>query len=345
MLERRRRWWPGLAKRLVAHLGEARRPKADDVAEFLVRDAAYQRALKRGETVVSALAALWHAPVMWPAAGAPRSWCVPEITTPAGLARFVEVTQAQLEWLADRQARERRTREESARRYSYHWVAKRSGGSRLIEIPLPRLRALQRRVHREILQRIPPHSAAYGFRRGCSIRSFAEPHVGRPVVLRMDLKDFFATIHAARVTALFLEVGYPEAVARLLAGLSTNSAPSSLWNSDAARPWTREAWQARRLYQQPHLPQGAPTSPALANLCAYRLDARLAGLAAAAGGCYTRYADDLAFSGGTGFARSIERFLVHASAVVLEEGFRVHPRKTRVMRSPADRRSGREREA
>ena len=86
------------------------------------------------------------------------------------------------------------------------------------------------------------------------------------------------------------------------------------------------------IYFQPHLPQGAPTSPALANLCAYRLDCRLAGLAAAAGAVYTRYADDLAFSGGEEFARRVKRFSTHVAAIAMEEGFKVHHRKTRIMR-------------
>ena len=73
-------------------------------------------------------------------------------------------------------------------------------------------------------------------------------------------------------------------------------------------------------------------SPAIANLCAYRLDSRLFALATAAGGQYTRYADDLAFSGGDDFARHIKRFLVHVTATVAEEGFYVHHRKTRIMR-------------
>jgi hypothetical protein len=85
-------------------------------------------------------------------------------------------------------------------------------------------------------------------------------------------------------------------------------------------------------YFQPHLPQGAPTSPALANLCAYRLDCRLVGLAKSAGASYTRYADDLAFSGGAEFEKGVERFSVHVAAIAMEEGFRVHHRKTRIMR-------------
>ncbi|MGB6720023.1 MAG: hypothetical protein WBE72_04460, partial [Terracidiphilus sp.] len=74
------------------------------------------------------------------------------------------------------------------------------------------------------------------------------------------------------------------------------------------------------------------TSPALANLCAYRVDCRLSGLAHAAGAAYTRYADDLAFSGGEDFERCVERYAAHVAAILLEEGFEVHHRKTRIMR-------------
>jgi len=80
------------------------------------------------------------------------------------------------------------------------------------------------------------------------------------------------------------------------------------------------------------VPQGAPTSPALANICAYRVDCRLSGLARSAGAAYTRYADDLAFSGDGAFEKCVERFTWHAAAVLLEEGFTVHHRKTRIMR-------------
>jgi hypothetical protein len=126
--------------------------------------------------------------------------------------------------------------------------------------------------------------------------------------------------------------GYPEAVARLLAGLCTNRVPAHVW-SDRAIPLSGPGlWRMRRLYAQPHLPQGAPSSPALANLAAYRLDARLAGLADSLGARYTRYADDLAFSGGADLARAARRVIARVGAIAHEEGFAVQHHKTRVMR-------------
>jgi RNA-directed DNA polymerase len=203
-------------------------------------------------------------------------------------------------------------------------LSKRDGNVRLIEAPKPRLKSLQRQILAEILDKIPPHPKAHGFLKGRSIRTFAAPHAGQRVVLRMDMSDFFPTFSAARIQTVFRAMGYPEPVADLLGGICTNAAPRDLC--------ARLTYDARSLYSRPHLPQGAPTSPALANLCAYRVDCRLAGLAESAGAGYTRYADDLAFSGGEEFERRVERFSTHVAAILLEEGFAVNHRKTRIMR-------------
>ena len=150
-------------------------------------------------------------------------------------------------------------------------------------------------------------------------------------MLRLDLRDFFPSVRASRVHALFRTAGFPVAVARLLTGLCTNRVPD-----EVLQGWPNErgtvSWQARQRFRFAHLPQGAPTSPALANLCAYRLDCRLSGLAAATGASYTRYADDLIFSGDDELERCKRRFHVAVCRIALEEGFEVHTRKSRFMR-------------
>ncbi len=190
-----------------------------------------------------------------------------------------------------------------------------------------------------MLAPIPPSDAAHGFVAGRSVRTFVAPHVGRAVVVRMDLEDFFASVSRARVVALFRRVGYPRRVAAALAGLCTAPTPERVLAEhpregvDLAKRFLTNA----RL-RDAHLPQGAPTSPALSNLAAWRLDRRLAGLAAGFGATMTRYADDLAFSGDRPFGRSLRFFVARVGAIAAEEGFRVNHRKTRLM-SQAQRQS------
>lgn len=331
-LGRRPRWLRPLALRLLTSFPAGPRPRAARVARFIQNDRSFDRARERSHLTMG-----WSRrppPVMSPEPGPPASWPIPAIVTPAELAERLGLTRAELDWFADPQAREGRAEaaSEKLRHYQYRWQLKRSGSARLIEAPKPRLKTIQRWVLDEILAKIPPHDAAHGFCPGRSVRSYVAPHIGRNIVLKMDLRSFFPSISAAWVTALFLTAGYPEPVARLLSGLCTNTVPPEVWTDPHCLIQGPEIWRLRRLHRQPHLPQGAPTSPALGNLCAYRLDCRLQALATAVGASYTRYADDLAFSGDPTFARVVERFRIQVGAIALEEGFEVQHRKTRAMR-------------
>ncbi len=336
VLGRRWRWLAPVASRVLAAFPAGKPLRSARLAEFLRRDPGFLRGCEHPKVLLKPGIAQPPLPptTMSPAAGPPAAWDVPAITTPQALADRLGLDLARLEWLADPQGRERTVHHEPLRHYRYRWIAKTSGSIRLIESPKPRLKQIQRRLLAEVLSRIPAHEAAHGFRVGRSVATFVAPHAGRHVVLKMDLRDFFPSITAAPVVAIFLTAGYPEDVARLLAGLCTNTVPIAITRElEQSRPARGpQAWWCRRRFARPHLPQGAPTSPALANLCAYRLDARLHGLARAAAACYTRYADDLVFSGDEAFARSVQRFTVHVAAVALEEGFLVQHRKTRVMR-------------
>ncbi len=260
------------------------------------------------------------------------SWDVPALPTLATLADWLALKPKELDWYADRFGFEADVKDGPLRHYSYRWLPKASGKWRLLEMPKPRMKNLQRRIYHEILDCIPPHSAAHGYRTGRSIATFAAPHCGRRIVLRFDLCQFFPSVRSSRVHALFATAGYPKDVARILTGLCTNVVPDEVWQAAPDATSFPVTWVERQRFRFPHLPQGAPTSPALANLCAYRLDCRLHGLAQSVGAAYTRYADDLAFSGDETLERSARRFQVHVARIALEEGFEINTRKSRFMR-------------
>ena len=328
MLGRRWRWIRSLAQRYVKAFDHGTRPRHREVVRFLRSDVGLQRAFRkyRDEIVVRELCLEPRA--MLPVRAA-AGWEIPAIDSTGDLAKWLGVDPGELRWYADLKGLGYKQREPRLAHYHYRVLAKRFDSLRLIEAPKARLKDLQRQILRWILEKVPPHPAAHGFVRGRSIRTFVAPHVGKRVVLRMDLRDFFPSCGGVRIQNMFRTLGYPEAVADLLGGICSNQTPLNIWQDSGAGV---DVAELRRLYARPHLPQGAPTSPALANICCYRLDCRLSALAESAGATYTRYADDLAFSGGPDFERRAERFAAHVGAVLLEEGFRVNHRKTRVMR-------------
>lgn len=250
-------------------------------------------------------------------------WSLPVLDDLAALAEFLDVDGDHLDWYADRRELNRHTRERRLRHYRYTWLP-----HRLIEAPRARLRGLQRHLLDDVVGLLPVHPAAHGFVPGRGAHTFAAVHTGQSLVLRVDLASFFSTVTAGRVYGLFRTAGYPEPVAHTLTALCTTRTPVDVLRD--APDHGRAA-----LLRQPHLPQGAPTSPALANLCAFRLDRRLAGLAARFGVTYARYADDLAFSGAVRVAEA-RRLAVHVEEVVRSEGFHVNRAKTR-LRGQADR--------
>ncbi|MGU3437965.1 reverse transcriptase family protein [Actinomycetes bacterium M1A6_2h] len=261
--------------------------------------------------------------VLLPPRPKPPAWHfeVPHYGSNVELARSLDVTPWELEWFADLGGW-LRTKPYPLQHYRTRTIDKRDG-HRLLEVPKPRLREMQRRLLTRILNTIPPHDAAHGFVSGRSAVSFARPHERSDVVVRMDLSDFFTSIGRPRVVALFVAVGYPRAVARTLAGICSTETPATRL---AGLPHDRAT-----ALRAPHLPQGAPTSPALANLVARRLDRRLAGFARKNGLVYTRYADDLAFSG-TADTR-VDRLIAIVTTIVRAEGFSVNVAKTSIRRS------------
>ncbi|NVB82868.1 MAG: RNA-directed DNA polymerase [Kofleriaceae bacterium] len=253
-------------------------------------------------------------------------WDVPPLGSRKELATWLGLDVQRLEALADERGRVREAREQRMRHYRYTWIAKRAGGHRLLEAPKPRLRAVQRLVLDDIVAKVPPHDAAHGFRAGHSVVGFAAVHVGREVVIRVDLHAFFASVSRPRVAAIFRSAGYPREIAGVLAALCTHRTPRDVLAAAPSREWSELA-----KLRGAHLPQGAPTSGALANLAAYRLDVRVAALAAAIGASYTRYADDLVLSGPRALARAASSIVGRIGAIAHDEGFALNFRKTRVM--------------
>jgi RNA-directed DNA polymerase len=229
-----------------------------------------------------------------------------------------------LDWFTHAPAR-RRHAALPQQHYQWRWWPKQQG-VRVLEVPRARLKVLQRRVHTNLLAHVPPHEAACGFTPGRGILDHARAHIGQAVLMRFDLRDFFGSVRASRVHALFSTLGYSPAVSRSLTALTTSRVPEPYlmrWRDEGLIDHTHAA----RL-RVAHLPQGAPTSPALANLCAFNLDLRLAALAQSCGAHYSRYADDLVISGGKALAARRLQLEALVGAAARAEGFALQHRKT-----------------
>ena len=177
-------------------------------------------------------------------------------------------------------------------------IPKSSGGVRVIEAPLPSLLSVQRWILQNILKKLEINGAAHGFVRGRSIVTNASAHIGGKDLFKCDIKEFFPSVLIARVAAIFKSFGYSPTVSAFLARICT---------------------------LRGSLPQGGATSPALSNVTLRRMDRRLLALAGEAGLVYTRYADDLNFSGDCiswSFGRLVRK-------IAQEEGFELNDAKTR----------------
>lgn len=257
---------------------------------------------------------------------------LPPIHTYEDLADFLGLTPERLSWLTSPAQHFRDAvdgRRGASLHYHAHLLPKRTGGVRLIEEPKPELKLAQRRLLDGLLHAVPMHEAAQGFVPGRSVLEHAAAHTGQAVVVRFDLQDFFPSIRASRIHALWRTLGYPDGVARTLTTLCCTRTPR------AVRQQLRDAgaldWLAAKRLASAHLPQGAPTSPALANLCCFRLDLRLDGLARAWDARYTRYADDLVFSGSELLRSRLSSLMAWVGGIVVDEGFVLNRGKTRCL--------------
>lgn len=235
---------------------------------------------------------------------------LPKLGDPAAVAKLVGVDEDDL-------AKLMRPGTEAGSGYVEFEVPKAKGGTRRIAAPRAPLRKVQRIILDQILAKVPMHDACHGFVAKRSTVTNARPHQNAALVVKLDLKDFFPTVHYRRVKGLFVYLGYKDEVAATLAGLTTYR---------PKLPSGEPVWPGM-------LPQGAPTSPALANLACRRLDHRLTRLAAKYGATYTRYADDLTFSFKDKPEIRLGRFLWWVDGICQQEGFIERAEKRRILRS------------
>lgn len=187
--------------------------------------------------------------------------------------------------------------------YTQKEIPKKDGTSRILYVPHLALKVVQRWILKEILEKINVSYQAMAFvpkKNGLKVN--AEYHKKNIFVLEMDIKNFFGSIKEKQVFQLFCKIGYNTNVSAILANLCT---------------------------YEDVLPQGAVTSPYIANLVTYHLDVRLNGLCSRKDIVYTRYADDLSFSSNNrAKINSIEKIVQY---IVKEEGFEINEKKTRFL--------------
>ena len=197
---------------------------------------------------------------------------------------------------------------------------------RTICVPDPLLMQAQRWIAQNILNVVTPHDASYAFAKNRDLVKSARKHAGAKWLVKMDVRNFFESIFEQQVYFVFRRLGYPALLCFQLARICTR-----LPLQKFPRPLSGTSDLPYRPWPQGHLPQGAPTSPMLANLAVHALDMHLSKICKDLGWTYTRYADDLAFSRIKNVRRSSAMHLVKLVEEALSAfGLAVRRPKTRI---------------
>ncbi|MEH2500219.1 RNA-directed DNA polymerase [Bradyrhizobium sp. AZCC 1678] len=223
-------------------------------------------------------------------AGPPESRGLPAVLTLRHLAHLTGASYSYLRQIVER----------SSDAYKPFLIRKRRGGARAISAPEPQLAAVQKWIAINILNKLRPHVASSAYAPGSSPIHCATRHLGATWVVKVDIHDFFESISERSVYDVFRGAGYQPLIALEFARLCTRlphgqEAGNSKWRIQRRGSGTIKPY---RTWAVGHLPQGAPSSPMLANLTSLRLDSVLQALADRNGLTYTRYSDDIVFSTG-----------------------------------------------
>jgi len=204
---------------------------------------------------------------------------------------------------------------------------------RYICVPHPYLLRAQRWIHANILAEVKCHEASVAYHRHSKIKDAAQLHCGCRWMVKLDITSFFESILESTVYRAFRQMGYQALMAFELARVCTRlrrKGNPRLYASAARKHHRIADYQASRLG---HLPQGAPTSPLLANIVASPLDERIAEIAQRHRLTYTRYADDITLStDAKDFSRARCLDVIHEVQLALrEQGFWPNRAKTKII--------------
>jgi retron-type reverse transcriptase len=185
--------------------------------------------------------------------------------------------------------------------YRIYTIPKKSGKVRTISQPSKKLKGLQSWILVQILNKLKVSTSSKGFEKSSSILDNALVHKGANATMTLDLKDFFSTITRRQVYNIFSTVGYNRTISTILTNICVYKGV---------------------------LPQGGPCSPKLANLVLWTLDLRIQGYVGKRGINYTRYADDLTFSGLN--PAKVIKVMPMIKQIIRDENFELNHSKTRV---------------
>lgn len=218
----------------------------------------------------------------------------------------------------------------ATKRYRQFNLRKKSGGIRTISSPVAGLKSLQRALNLVLQCVFEPHKSATGFIQGKSIVDNAKVHVNQNYVFNIDLKEFFPGIDQARIwkQLQFPPFNLNEQTNRL--ELANRIAALCCAEMEVSRQNENGEWVKQSRFV---LPQGAPTSPIVSNIIAYRLDKKLSGLAKRFNLNYTRYADDISFSSHHNVYQDNSTFTIELNRIIASQSFYVNPDKTRLQKN------------
>lgn len=252
------------------------------------------------------------------------------------LGHLAKITHTDYNFLQDTVRRKR-----EAANYKMFDIKKRSGGRRFIHAVNGHLYDVQQFINSELLQKVIPHPASFAFHPSGGIQKCAKKHCEARWLFHFDLKDFFYSVSEMTVYNIFKKLGYSNLLSFELARLCTTTRlPKDYKRVLVHKVDSHFSFDLKSKKDYPHfekegimgvLPQGAPTSPMLANLAAFTLDEDLYKFASQNGFTYTRYADDITISASHISSKlSIGNIQRHVIGIIRKNHFLENPEKTRI---------------